>query len=109
MEFKQKTINNQGTRLSIKNNGKEVARAYLYIIRNDLHKKPFGLLEDVFVDENFRGQGLGTQIINKVIEETKKNKCYKLIATSRHSRPKVHELYKRLGFKDHGIEFRMDF
>jgi hypothetical protein len=34
--------------------------------------------------------------------------CYMLIATSRHSRPKVHDLYRRLGFEDHGIEFRMD-
>ena len=35
--------------------------------------------------------------------------CYKLIATSRTSRPKVHELYQRLGFESHGVEFRMNF
>lgn len=35
--------------------------------------------------------------------------CYKLIATSRTSRPKVHELYHRLGFTQHGVEFRIDF
>jgi len=35
--------------------------------------------------------------------------CYKLIATSRTSRPKVHELYQRLGFENHGVEFRMNF
>ena len=34
--------------------------------------------------------------------------CYKLIATSRTSRPNVHELYERLGFEKHGVEFRMN-
>jgi len=65
-------------------------------------------LEDVFVDENLRGRGLGMQIINAIIKEAKRNKCYKIVATSRHSRPKVHRLYEKLGFKNHGIEFRMD-
>ncbi|MEO0537352.1 MAG: hypothetical protein AAF215_26285 [Cyanobacteria bacterium P01_A01_bin.123] len=35
--------------------------------------------------------------------------CYKLIATSRTSRPKVHDLYQRLGFTQQGFEFRIDF
>ena len=86
-----------------------MARAYLDILYNGLHEEPFGLLEDVYVDENFRGKGLGTRVVNKVMELAKENKCYKLIATSRHSRPKVHELYRKIGFEDWGREFRMDF
>ncbi len=31
------------------------------------------------------------------------------LATSRTSRPQVHELYERLGFRNHGVEFRVDF
>ena len=108
-KLKQKTINTRGIRFSLELKGREVARAYLYIFHNDLHKQPVGYLEDVFVDENLRGQGLGAQIINKVIEEAKRNKCYKIVATSRHSKPKVHKLYERLGFENHGIEFRIDF
>lgn len=87
---------------------KSVARAYLYLIKNDLNKKPYGLMEDVFVDESLRGQGIGSKLILEVVKEAKKN-CYKLIATSRFSRPKVHKLYHRFGFKKHGVEFRMDF
>jgi len=34
--------------------------------------------------------------------------CYKLVATSRASRPRVHELYERLGFENYGVEFRMN-
>lgn len=99
----------QGIKFSHFDDGKEVARAYLYIMRNSLHKKPFGFLEDVFVEESKRGQGYGKALIEGIIQAARFEGCYKLIATSRHSRQQVHKLYKKLGFKDHGKEFRMNF
>ena len=108
MDIQRRSINATGIRFAVEKGGKEVARAYLYLMHNDLHVTPFGLVEDVFVDEALRGQGVGTILVNKIIEMAKAEKCYKLIATSRTSRPKVHELYQRLGFEPHGIEFRMN-
>lgn len=108
MRIKQKTIDSKGIKFSIIDEGKEIGRAYLYIMKNNLHKRPFGFLEDVFVDENVRGQGIGTRLIKRVLAEAIKNKCYKIITASRHSRPKVHKLYEKLGFKNHGVEFRID-
>jgi GNAT superfamily N-acetyltransferase len=99
----------RGIRFSIGGELGEVARAYLYVMTNDLHEAPFGLLEDVFVAESERGGGLGTALVNEVIAAAREAGCYKLIATSRASRPKVHELYERLGFTNYGLEFRMDF
>jgi len=89
--------------------GKVVGRAYLYVMTNDLHERPFGLMEDVFVDAEHRGSEIGTTLVKRVIAEAKRCRCYKLIATSRHARNRVHALYDRLGFKDHGREFRIDF
>ena len=66
-------------------------------------------MEDVFVAETERGSGLGTTLVNEVVAVAREKGCYKLIATSRDSRPKVHELYRRLGFSDHGREFRINF
>lgn len=108
MEINKKEVAANGIKLFVEQDGREAGRAYLYILKNDLHDRPFGFMEDVFVDESLRGQGLGTELVNKIIEEAKKNNCYKLVATSRHSRPKVHALYEKLGFKNYGIEFRMD-
>jgi GNAT superfamily N-acetyltransferase len=99
----------RGIRFSIRRDGGEVARAYLYLMTNDLHAAPFGLMEDVHVAESERGGGLGTALVNQVIAAAREAGCYKLIATSRASRPKVHALYERLGFTSHGLEFRMDF
>ena len=97
-----------GTRFSVSVDGTEVGRAYLYLMSNDLHSEPFGLLEDVFVDESVRGSGIGTALVNEVIDCARQSGCYKLIATSRASRPKVHALYERLGFDNYGLEFRMN-
>jgi GNAT superfamily N-acetyltransferase len=96
-------------RLSASENGKEFARAYVYVLTNSLHHEPFGFLEDVFVEEKHRGGGVGTKIIKQAIKAAKEVGCYKLIGTSRNERPEVHRLYERIGFKKYGIEFRMDF
>ncbi|HLD01057.1 MAG TPA: GNAT family N-acetyltransferase [Candidatus Nanoarchaeia archaeon] len=109
MDIQSKAIKNVGTKFYIKKNGQEVARAYLYVLHNDLHKEPFGLMEDVFVDEVLRGLGLGSDMVRMVIKEAKEKGCYKLICTSRNEKPKVHEFYRKLGFREQGKEFRIDF
>lgn len=95
-----------GMRFAMHEDNKEVAHAWLYLIRNDLHKEPFGLLEDLFVDEAYRGKGLATELLAKVITEAKALACYKLIATSRLEREAVHALYISAGFTKWGNEFR---
>jgi len=108
MEIKKKSVAGKGVKLFVQDKGKEIARAYLYILKNDLHKEPFGFMEDVFVDEKYRSQGLGTLLVKEIVKEARKSGCYKLIATSRYERSKVHELYLKLGFADYGKEFRMN-
>lgn len=109
MELKQQKIVSEGKKFFIEKDGKEVARAYIYLIKNDLREKPYALLEDVFVDEKLRGQGIGSELLKEVVKEVKSLGCYKFIATSRYSRENVHKLYEKLEFVDHGKEFRMDF
>lgn len=46
--------------------------------------------------------------ITEVIRAARDAGCYKLIATSRESRPGVRELYRGLGVCEYGTEFRMD-
>ncbi|MDP2855681.1 MAG: GNAT family N-acetyltransferase [bacterium] len=108
MEIKLEKVYAQQIKFFIEENGKKIGRASLLLGYNDLHNKPFGLLEDVFVSEEIRGRGLGNALVERVIAEAKRLGCYKLIATSRHSRQEVHKWYKRLGFLEHGIEFRLD-
>lgn len=86
----------------------ELGRVFLYFIKNDLHVPPYGLVEDLFVVESARGQGIATELLKQVIIEAKARGCYKLLATSRTERSELHSWYERLGFKLHGVEFRLD-
>lgn len=89
-------------------NGTVLGRAYLYVIFNDLSDRPYGLLEDVFVAEGARKRGVGTQLVQVVVEEAKERKLERLICTSRYARPEVHAWYLKMGFTDYGKEFKMD-
>jgi GNAT superfamily N-acetyltransferase len=109
MALKAVRVPAYGVKITKALKGKVVGRAYLYVMTNDLHERPFGLMEDVFVEPDSRGSEIGTTMVKRVIAEAKRRRCYKLVATSRHARHRVHALYDRLGFKDHGREFRIDF
>lgn len=108
MNIEKQSVSASGIKLFAMENGQIIGRAYLYILKNDLHPEPFGFMEDVFVEEQYRKHGIGKQLVEVLIAEAKIQGCYKLIGTSRSERPQVHEFYKKFGFQDYGKEFRMD-
>ena len=108
MKIHTQYVSGEGIKLSFEVDGNIIARAYLYLLHNDLHTAPFGFLEDLFVDENYRGKGYGKQMLQLVIDEAKNTGCYKLMCTSRYKKELVHSMYTKAGFKDHGKEFRLD-
>lgn len=95
-------------KITAEEEGKEVGRVYVYMLFNDLHSKPFGLVEDMYVDEGYRGHGLGSELLTEAVSVAKEHGCYKLLCTSRHERMHLHEWYEKHGFKNYGIEFRME-
>jgi GNAT superfamily N-acetyltransferase len=105
--MKKQRVESYGIKFSIVEYGKEVARTYLYVMKNDLHEEPFGLMEDVFVHEDYRQKGYGEQLVRGIIDEARERGCYKLICTS--SKTWIQEWYKRLGFAERGKELRIDF
>lgn len=109
MRLQAKTVPAYGVKITRALKGKVIGRAYLYVMTKDLHQRPFGLMEDVFVEPEHRGSEIGTALVKRVLIEAKRRKCYKIVATSRHARGRVHDMYLRLGFADHGKEFRIDF
>ena len=106
METKRTEFASKAFRFSKLEEDVEIGRAYLFIIRNDLHKKPYGLLEDVFINENYRGKGVATELVQEVIREAQRQECYKLICNAKIG---VHGLYTQLGFRVSDLGLRMDF
>jgi GNAT superfamily N-acetyltransferase len=99
---------NLSVKIEVMDDGREIGRGFLYLIRNDLHERPYGLIEDVFVEEEHRKRGIGTRIIKALVQEAGKRNCYKVIFTSRNSKPELHQFYEKLGFEKWGVEFRKD-
>jgi GNAT superfamily N-acetyltransferase len=89
--------------------GTIAARGSIVIVRNKLHEEPYAYVEDIFTEPQHRGKGLFTLVMERLVVEARLRDCYKIVATSRHARADVHARYAKLGFADHGKEFRLDF
>ena len=95
-------------KFEMREGGKKIAWGYLYLIFQDRHAEPYGFLENVYVEKEYRSRGLGSMLIRHLIAEARRRKCYKLIGTSKAGNTEAHRFYEKLGLKKIGYEFRMD-
>jgi GNAT superfamily N-acetyltransferase len=65
------------------------------------------VLEDVVVDADARGLGIGQALMGKAVERARSWGCYKLALSSNQSREAAHRFYAELGFKPHGISLAL--
>jgi len=105
-----KTISKKSyaVKFEITEQGKKIAWAYLYVIFQDRHKEPYGLVENVYVEKEHRDKGLGSKLLVLLIKEAKKRNCYKIIGTSKKKNVGAHRFYERFGLNKIGFEFRLD-
>ncbi len=61
--------------------------------------KKTGFVEDVVVDETYRGQGLGQKVMEVLIQQAKNAGASQLYLTSGPDRITAQKLYLRIGFK----------
>lgn len=65
-------------------------------------------MDDLYVKRDFRGNGLGTKLIKKVIEKAKSDKCNKLRwQVSEWNQPAIN-FYKNLGATVDSVESNCD-
>ena len=107
METKVEISQSKYFRFSRLEGNVEIGRASLFLINNKLHEKPYGLLEDVFVAEKYREQGIAMELVREVIKEAQRQECYKLIVFCTQN---LIGLYEKLEFERvEELEFRMGF
>lgn len=87
--------------------GKVVGTALLLIQKNLSHGcRPYGHIENVVVDSNYRGKGIGKSMLKYLIEEAKKYNCYKIVLNARNG---AEHFYESVGFrKTNGTGMRID-
>lgn len=65
-------------------------------------------MDDLYVKPEFRGMGLGTQLINKVIQYAKEEGCHKLRWQVSAWNNRAMDFYKKLGAEIDGTEQNCD-
>lgn len=59
-------------------------------------------LEEVIVDKEYRGKGIGQFLMNKAIEIARKNSAYRIIGDCKEE---LLPFYEFCGFKKQGVQF----
>jgi GNAT superfamily N-acetyltransferase len=65
------------------------------------------IVEGVRVHSDERGSGLGTQLIEWAIDESRRQKCQLVQLTSDNTRTDAHRFYERLGFTASHVGFKL--
>jgi len=82
-----------------KENGKIIASCYICVIPNLTRGgKSIGFIENVITDIEYRGKGIGKNIMENAIKYAKDQNCYKVLLQSGSKRTDAHRFYESLGF-----------
>ncbi len=88
--------------------GQIVGTFTLLIMDSLAHRgKSSGIVEDVVVDEQWRGKGIGKLMMQFAMNYCKRDGCAKLALSSNMKRLAAHQFYESLGFQKHGYSFRV--
>jgi len=95
-----KNIENQKIKYFVaRENEKIIASCNICIIPNLTRGgKSIGFIENVITDTEYRGKGIGKNIVENAIKYAKEQNCYKVILQSGNKRTDAHGFYESLGF-----------
>lgn len=80
--------------------GKLVSTCTLAILKNlTRNLRPYGLIENVVTDPEYRKRGLGTKVLRNAVEIAKKNDCYKVMLLTSSKIEETLLFYEKAGFK----------
>lgn len=83
--------------LVAKEENRTVGMGQLVLLRKSLGF--CAMIEDVIVDEKWRGKGIGTAVMEKLIAAARAKQVNYIDLTSRPERKEANEFYKKLGFE----------
>jgi predicted N-acetyltransferase YhbS len=90
--------------------GAVVGTIAISIIPNLSHGgRPWGVIENVVVDERARKSSIGATLMRHAIDLARAQGCFRVILSSSVHREGSHEFYQRLGLEAFGYSFNMHF
>lgn len=73
-----------------------------------LHNGHSGIIDELVVTKNYRGKGVGKQLINAVIEKCKHLGCCEVEVSTEFTNTTARDFYKNCGFEEKGVIFEKD-
>jgi ribosomal protein S18 acetylase RimI-like enzyme len=74
-----------------------------------LHGGPSGLIDELVVSRNFRGQGIGRLLMDAAVNRCRGLGCCEVEVSTERSNLQAQEFYRRCGFDDEGALFELHF
>lgn len=87
-------------------NGNIIGTFTLLIFDNLGHGgAPSAIVENVVVSPEYRGQGIGKQMMDFALHQAQEAGCYKLALSTNIKREEAHRFYESLGYTKHGYSY----
>jgi ribosomal protein S18 acetylase RimI-like enzyme len=77
------------------------------VIQEKPDGRPGGIIEDVWVHEDFRRRGIASELMGYAIEHARSANCYKVVLICE-ADTQAHAMYRKLGFRNHQQAMRID-
>lgn len=104
-DFDDKYMMHESHFLVARNGEQSVGCAQLVVINDPFWGRSWGLIENVYVAQDYRRQGIAQQLMEAILREAANFHCDFVKLTSSYDKKAAHELYQGLGFEQ-GLSFK---
>ena len=73
-----------------------------------LHRGLSGLIDELTIAKNYRGKGIGRQLLSSAIEKSRQLGCCEVEVSTEKTNIKAREFYRQCGFTERGVLFEID-
>lgn len=94
--------------LCVELNGKVIGFCAFAIVNNFWQEGHIAYVYAMIIDDAFRGQGIGTELLKKVFNQAKLRGCKKIELDSGFPREEAHKFYENMGFTKRAYLFSKD-